>query len=47
MLAAYNRLLAGQTKFYDMTDVKIATPVVENAAISFTDTTNHWAKTVY
>ncbi|MFX3636224.1 MAG: S-layer homology domain-containing protein [Candidatus Pristimantibacillus sp.] len=35
-IAAYERMLAGKTKLYDMTDTK-------QAPSSFTDVTNHWA----
>lgn len=52
-LAAYNRLLSGKTKLYDMTDTKgnqqtqtnEATPQPSAPiAISFSDTQTHWAK---
>jgi len=52
-LAAYNRLLAGKTKLYDMSDTKKSkpsTPVEENkpstlpAKASFKDIQSHWAK---
>ena len=37
-LASYHRLLAKQTKLYDMTDMK------QTSAKSFKDTKNHWAE---
>lgn len=52
-LVAYNRLLTGKTKLYDMTDTKVDKQPQPNkptpkpttpATISFTDTRTHWAK---
>lgn len=47
-LAAYNRLLTGKTKLYDMTDTKVGkNPQINKTTpttISFIDTQTHWAK---
>lgn len=44
-LAAYNRLLTGKTRLYDMSDTKSNTPSHESAPkINFSDTQKHWAK---
>ncbi|MEK4486138.1 S-layer homology domain-containing protein [Psychrobacillus sp. FSL H8-0484] len=43
-LAGYNRLLAGKTKLYDMSDTKKNKPSTPLEKASFKDIQSHWAK---